>query len=160
MQKKITNSSWNKTEKSTSPRSISPRHKPKLAVVSVGKYLLQHRGKLMTLCPCPKNPAVQCSAVQRDSCVPLESRHVCEQVPWLQAKRAMTYARLKLAFSNYCYSAPLWPIVVRLVSVIFALSVYHIAKCRENSTLYIGFRGRRKFLINFQFSLAHKKIVF
>ena len=72
----------------------------------------------------------------------------------------MTYACLKLAFFNYCYSAPLWPIVVRLVSVIFALSVYHIAKCRENTTLYIGFRGRRKFLINFQFSLAHKKASF
>ena len=39
----------------------------------------------------------------------------------------------------------------------FGLTLYHIAKCCENVTLHVGFRGRRKFLINFKFSLAHKK---
>ena len=93
---------------------------------------------------------------QNDTCIPHESRHMEKQVSWLWARRGMTYACLKFAFSKNCYSAPLWPIGVRLVSVIFVITLYNTAKFQKDVSLYEWVRGRWIIFTKVQHSLAHK----
>ena len=95
-----------------------------------------------------------------DRCVPRESRNMWKQVPWILAKRAVSYACSKVSFSKNCCSAPIWPIAVRLVSVLFGMLLYLTVKCHKQITLHVCIRGRRRKVTNQQFSSAHKKFIF
>ena len=97
---------------------------------------------------------------QINTCVTHESRHMCKQVSRLSAKRGMTFACLKFAFSKNCYSAPLWPIGVRLVSVIFGMALYTSAKFQRMVSLHVCVRGRWIIKKKLQFSLAYKSLTF
>ena len=97
---------------------------------------------------------------QSDRCVPHESRNAWKPVPRLSDKRGMTYEYLKISFSKNCYSAPICPIAVRLVSVLFGMVLYKTVKFQKHITLYVCTSGRRRNYTNQQFSLAHKSFNF
>ena len=97
---------------------------------------------------------------QCNRCVARESRNMWKQVPRILAKRGTSYACSKVSFSKNCYSAPIWPIAVRLVSVLFDMLLYLTVKFHKQITLHVCIRGRRRNVTNQQFLSVHKTSFF